>query len=466
MEASRLATDPIDEPTEALCRFVAEARCAVPGPVAERAALHVLDTIGVTIAGAASPAGRIVLDYVESLGAGGAATVVGATGTTAPQHAALAHGVMGHALDYDDYTVKSLLGHPSVAVLPAALAVGEQVSASGSQVLAAYALGCEVACKLGACFNPSLFLRGWAATGVLGAFGATAAAGALLGLDAPALERAMGITASQASGVKANVGTMTKPYHAGRAAENGVVAASLAARGFDATPGILSAADGFADVFGARADHAPLARLGDPFDLVDPGFAIKRFPSCGATHAGIEAALQLRAAGLGDPGAIRSVRCTVSPHAANVLVYSRPSTGLESKFSMEHSVAVALAHGTPTAADFTDERVADPVVARLAARVELIVDDRLERQGYMANDAPVGCAVTVTTADGSAASASVASPGWEGADTPPTDELVAKFVDCARERYGPETGERIAEAVLRLADADDVRAVTGLLRGA
>jgi 2-methylcitrate dehydratase PrpD len=372
---------------------------------------------------------------------------------------------MGHALDYDDYTVKSMLGHPSVVVLPAALAVAEDIGASGADLLTAYVIGCEVACKLGDLFNPSLFQRGWPATCVLGTFGATAAASKLLGLEGTRLQYALGIAGSQASGLKANVGTMTKPYHAGRAAENGVVAARLAQAGFDATTEVFDVEEGFPEVFQVETSPQGLANLGEPFDLVDPGIAIKPFPSCGATHSGIEAALSLAEDPRVTVDRIRSIVCEVAPHTANVLVFDRPSTGLEGKFSMEYCVAVSLLRGRPTVSDFTDMRVADAAAKELIERIRVVLDPELDEQGYMSNSAPVGARLTVELEGGESVEANVASPGWDGSSPPQVDEVRDKFIDCVSGFVAEEPVERLGGALLHLDDLADVREIGDLVRG-
>jgi 2-methylcitrate dehydratase PrpD len=452
--------------TRQLCGFVERTdRASIPADVAMRARVHVLDTAGVTIAGAETRAGRIVGSYVAALGASGGASLFAHHTRTAAQHAALAHGVMGHALDYDDYTVKSMLGHPSVVVLPAALAIAEEEGASGSDLLLAFVLGVEVACKLGDLFNPSLFQRGWPATCVLGTFGATAAAAKLLGLEGETLQNAFGIAGSEASGLKANVGTMTKPFHAGRAAENGVLAARLAAAGYDATADILDVEEGFADVFAVEASPAGLAGLGEPYDFVDPGIALKPFPSCGATHSGIEAALELAADPQIEVGQIRSIVCEVAPHTANVLVFSRPTTGLEGKFSMEYCVAAALLRGRPAIADFSDEAVADPAVKELIERIEVVLDPELGQQGYMSNAAPVGTRIKVELEGGEKVELNVARPGWDGDSPPPIDQVGEKFAACVEGLMPAERGAELAGALLNLDEVADVRELGELLRG-
>jgi 2-methylcitrate dehydratase PrpD len=452
--------------TRQLCGFVERTdRASIPAEVAARARMHVLDTIGVTIAGAETEAGRIVGSYVAALGARGGASLFAHGARTAAQHAALAHGVMGHALDYDDYTVKSMLGHPSVVVLPAALAIAEEEGASGSDLLLAFVIGVEVACKLGDLFNPSLFQRGWPATCVLGTFGATAAAAKLLGLEGAALQNAFGIAGSEASGLKANVGTMAKPFHAGRAAENGVLAARLAAAGYDATADILDVEEGFAEVFAVEASPAGLAALGDPYDLVDPGIAVKPFPSCGATHSGIEAALALAEDPRIEGRRIRSIVCEVAPHTANVLVFSRPTTGLGGKFSMEYCVAVAMLRGRPAVADFSDEAVADPEVRELVERIEVVLDPELDQQGYMSNAAPVGTRIKVELENDQKVELNVATPGWDGDSPPPVDELREKFAGCVEGSMPTESGAQLADALLKIDQVADVRELGELLRG-
>ena len=224
-----------------MARFVAETRLeSIPEPVVIAAKTPILDTVEVTLAAIAEPVAQIITQYVRGMGAAAQATVLGSALQTSAPWASLANGTLGHALDFDDSNWQ-LHGHASVTVLPAVLAQGEMQGASGAEVVEAFIIGFEVASKLGAGMNMTLYNNGWHATSTLGVMGATAAVAHLRGLDIEITRLALGCAASHASGNRANFGTMTKPLHAGLAAEAGVRAAGLAACGLTASEHVLEA---------------------------------------------------------------------------------------------------------------------------------------------------------------------------------------------------------------------------------
>jgi 2-methylcitrate dehydratase PrpD len=283
--------------------------------------------------------------------------------------AALVNGAAGHALDYDD-THSLMSGHPTVPVLPAALALAEDLDRSGAELLAAFVAGVEVECRLAAGIGPSHYAKGWHVTSTMGVFGATAAASHLLGLDAEQFGRAMGFAASQASGLKANFGTMTKPFHAGQAAERGLLAARLAQRGFTANPDAITANQGLAQ---AAGDGSWRDRRPDGWLL--PRTLFKYHAACYLTHAAIEAT-SLAVDGRDDD--IQQVTLTVHPSLLDVCAIPRPRTGLEAKFSLAATTAFTIA-GIDTAdpASFTDENATDARVQALVERVAVATDPQL-----------------------------------------------------------------------------------------
>src|SRR5256712_5056218 len=209
-----------------------------------------LDTLGVTLAGAGEPAAVGVRGVVRAEGGTPLCTVFGTSLRTSPTWAALANGVAGHAHDFDD-TNFALMGHPSVPLLATALACAEAETADGRAVVLGYLLGFEVSATLGSALNPDHYTRGWHATSSIGTLGCAAAAARILGLEPDQVRHALGIAASLASGLKENFGSMTKPYHAGHAARNGVWAALLAREGFTASDTALEGKQGYARAFGA-----------------------------------------------------------------------------------------------------------------------------------------------------------------------------------------------------------------------
>src|SRR5882672_7542867 len=204
---------------------------ALPEPVRALARQCVLDYYGVALAGADDPLAHILLDELGEAGGAAQASVIGHKARLPVLSAALVNGAICHALDYDDVNL-AMPGHPSVAILPALLALAEQRQASGKAVIAAFVAGYETCCRIGMALRPGHYTRGFHATGTVGAFGAAAACAHLLGLDAEATARALGIAGTQSAGLKSQFGTMCKPFHAGKAAQSGLLAARLAARGF------------------------------------------------------------------------------------------------------------------------------------------------------------------------------------------------------------------------------------------
>src|SRR3954454_24640364 len=234
---------------------------ALPENVRALARQCVLDYYGVALAGADDPLVAILLDELEEAGGNPQASLIGHPQRLPMLSAALVNGAIGHALDYDDVNL-AMPGHPSVAILPGLIALAETRQSSGREVIAAFVAGYETACRIGSALRPGHYNLGFHATGTVGAFGAAATCARLLGLDAEATARALGIAGTQAAGLKSQFGTMCKPFHAGRAAQNGLLAARLAARGFSSRPDIIECAQGFALTHGP--DFSPEAALAAP----------------------------------------------------------------------------------------------------------------------------------------------------------------------------------------------------------
>ncbi|HET8563047.1 MAG TPA: MmgE/PrpD family protein, partial [Candidatus Binatia bacterium] len=272
--------------TQEVAGFVAKTRYRdIPAEVVRLAQSFILDGLGVALAGSTEKGTRIVQTHIRQLGGKREATVLG-TGLTVPAaKAALANGVAGHAMDYDDTqlstskeAVYGLLTHPTTPVLAAVLAIGEKEKVSGQELLLAYILGVEVECRIADAINPRHYQSGFHSTATMGGLGAAMAAGKLLRLKEEVLMRTLGIAASMASGLRENFGTMTKPLHAGRAAENGVTAALLGQAGFSAATNILEARRGFYNAMAGGYDESKVTgRLGHPYFMQAPGISIKPY---------------------------------------------------------------------------------------------------------------------------------------------------------------------------------------------
>jgi len=331
---------------------------------AQRVAGHcILDWVGCAIAGAADPSASIV---AATLGPSIGLSSLMTGGTGHPRDAALINGTAGHALDFDD-TSGAMLGHPTAPVLPAALALAEHLDATGEQLLTSFITGVEIETRLGAAIGESHYASGWHATATIGVMGAAAACARLLDLDTARFAQALALAASQSAGLKANFGTMTKPFHAGSAAERGLTAAMLAAAGFTANPGAFDGEQGLVAAAGDGMLVPP--RFGTKeFAIVDTLF--KYHASCYLTHAALDAIESLATQQNTDAPA--AVAITVNPALLDVCAIPQPTTGLEAKFSLKGVAALALlGYNTADPATFTDHVVQHTDIQRLLRRIEI-----------------------------------------------------------------------------------------------
>ena len=311
-----------------------------PEDLVERAKQCLLDWFAVTVAGAQEELTDILVREAIEDGATGKASLVGRSETTLPSTAALINGAASHALDYDDVNF-AMHGHPTVTVVPALLALGEQRKASGRLFVESFVAGYETAGRIGLLVEPSHYAKGFHATATVGSFSATAAAGRMLGLDDKQLAVAFGIAATQAAGLKSNFGTMCKPLHAGTASEHGLRAARLAAKGFTARGDSLECDQGFAS---SQSDHLNTdSALGEPpsgWHLRNNLF--KYHAACYMTHAPIECAKEIRLKSNFPPERVKKIVLRLDAAADKVCNIPNPTSGLEAKFSLRQTVAMAL----------------------------------------------------------------------------------------------------------------------------
>jgi 2-methylcitrate dehydratase PrpD len=411
---------------------------AESGIVASQA---LLDFMGVTLAGMEEPLTRILRRQIDDEGGTAQARILGTPAKANVRQAALINGAAGHAHDYDDVH-DAMLGHPTVPVAPAALALGEHLGKSGADVLAAFCAGVETECILGRYAGPSHYARGWHATATLGAFGAAAAAAHLLGLDAVHTAAALGIAGTQAAGLKSQFGTMCKPLHAGHAAATGVEAALLAAGGFTSRLDLLETHQGF---MATQSDDPSLDRFYAALATTEfvPDICFKYHAACYLTHSAIEAALQLKRCHQLAPAQVEAVEVWVNPGHFDVCNIATPSTGLEAKFSLRFTIALALA-GEDTASIrlFTDTLTRRRDLLALRDRVTVLAHDRPRPETR----------VHIRTTDGQSfhAEANVAIPAtdldaqWQ--------RLAEKFHTLAAPVIGPAAAEMVEDSTRHLAD--------------
>lgn len=426
-------TEGTPEVTRELAQWTANFTNRDVTPSARTWAVHtLLDWVGVTVAGAREPLAEILTaQYAEEEGP---CTVI-ATGKRArPHDAAMMNGSAGHALDYDDVNA-SMGGHPTAPVAPVVLALGERLGASGEDIIRAFIVGYEVECALGSMGGVEHYNNGFHSTGTMGTFGAAAAAANLLGLDAEQTMNAFGLAATQASGIKSMFGTMTKPFHAGKAAMNGLIAAEIAAKGFTAGQDAVECAQGFMAVSapGFKARHFS-AGGNAPMEVENNLF--KYHASCYLTHSTIEAVSTLRAQhgiGLDD---LKELKLFMPPTHKLVCDIHQPATGLEIKFSIRHLAIMALDGANTAALDtYSDENAAAAKYAE--ARDKIVVVEK-QLSGKHAG------AISIETNDGR----TMVSEVDVGKPATDVDEQWRKLQHKARTIMKPVVGENRTEAIV------------------
>jgi 2-methylcitrate dehydratase PrpD len=421
----------------------------LPNDAREVARHCVLDFFGVALAGAREPLVDFLVDSVAKPENASIASLIGRSERSTAVTAALVNGAAGHALDFDDAHME-MSGHPTVPVLPAVLALAEQTRANGKALLTAFVAGVELECRLGLLLGPRHYDIGFHSTGTLGTFGAAAAAAHLLGLDEPAWLHAMGLAGTQAAGLKSTFGSMGKPLHAGRAASTGLVSALLAQRGFTAAPNVLEVAQGFAATHaGTLGDGASLDRVAGRFLIRDTLF--KYHAACYLTHAPIEAARTIRARDRVSGDRVESVEVTVAPALLGVCNIQEPATGLEGKFSLRATTALALL-GSDTAelATYSDTTMRDPALVRLRDRIRIVTDPALGTTRARVSVAAAGGRFTADADTGTPAPDLSAQRA----------RLREKFDALATPVLGASRAAELAEAVLHV---DELTAAARLL---
>ncbi len=430
--------------TEQIARFALEA-AEIPEAVRTLATNHLVDGVAVMLAGATEDSGRIVRGYLRGVGGTPQATVLGAQLRAPLRLAAWANGTAGHAMDYDDtqlatdpQSVYGLLTHPTVPVLAAALAAAEETGASGAALLDAYIVGVEVTCRIADAVNPRHYRDGFHSTATIGGFGAAAAAARLYGCDLDTTLRAFGLAASMSGGLRENFGTMTKPFHAGRAAENGLFAVQLARAGWTAAKDILEARRGFYSAAAGGYDAGKIeGRLGRPYFFVEPGISIKPYPSGSLSHPAQDVLLDLVREHDLAPEQVARIDVGVNSHVPNALIHTHPTTALEGKFSLQFQMAIGVLERRAGIAQFVDAKVRDLRTQAMMARVHVYVDPEIEALGY--NEMRMKVDITLT--DGRKLSGYADKARGHPRKPMSRDELREKFMDCATLVMPPAAAE-------------------------
>jgi len=414
---------------------------AIPEEAFRRSRIAVMDCVGVALAGSREPVGRIMLEYARSLTGGGEATIWGTANKVAEVEAALVNGTLSHALDYDDMN-RSMLGHPSSVMVPALFAMAEKMHLSGRTLLEGYIIGLEVMARLGRIFGPQAYAKSWHPTAVLGVMGSCAGTGYLLRLSYEQMLNAIGIAASEASGIKKNFGSMTKSLHAGSAARKGLWAARLAEKGLTSDAQALDGTFGFMEMFnGGTYDPEAVSDAGKPLEIMDPGLVFKQYPCCGGLHSLLDNMISMKYQEGISPEQVAGIECRVHPSRITYLDRQVVQDGLEAKFSIQYCVATALLHGKVGLDHFAEESVVRPETQALMKKVRITSSKNLG--GF-------GSELVVRTLDGREFSSTL-SEAKGGPSFPLTEsELFQKFVDCAAVTMSSSQAEQAGVALMGL----------------
>lgn len=351
----------------------------------------IVDGVGVILAGSTEPCAKIVCEYVLSTEGRKESTILGRGKNKAPIHlAALVNGTAGHAMDWDDTAVsgtpdRGVLLHPTLPPLVAGLAIGETLRVSGRDLLVAFLVGFEVECKMAAAIDADHRVRGFHTSGTCGIFGATVTAAKIMGLGFEHIRNALGIAASMAAGIDVQLGTMAKPLHVGRAAENGIVSAKLAALGYEANPEALEGPKGFFQAYGGGFDPDRISgKLGRPFSIQDPGVSIKPYP-CGVVgQPGMDGMRALVNEHDIQPEAVKRVKVSTSSNIIppkGPLRYRKAQSTLEAKFCVPFQMASMIIRRRAGMLEFNDGFVRSTAVQEMMDRVDVSVDPELDGLG-------------------------------------------------------------------------------------
>ena len=437
---------------------------SIPEDVRQELHRCLVDGFAVMLSGSHAACSLIVQQYVRDSSVGGRCSVVGSSLATSAQQAALANGTAGHADDFDDTQlaqtpdrIYGLLTHPTVPALAATLAVAQETGASGKELLTAFCGGFEVECKIAEAMNPQHYIQGFHSTATIGVFAAVTGAAKLYGLSPEQTRYAIGIAASKSAGLRANFGTMTKPYHAGAAAENGIVAAKLAGLGYQADPNALDGQWGHFQVMGGGVDaERLLGRLGNPYTLEWPGVSVKPYPCGSLSHPSMDTMLDLILENDIKSEDVEEVRLGAGYNILNPLRYSDPQNELEAKFSLQFCLGILLLKRRAGTQEFTDEVVRSPEAREVMKKVKTYHNPEIEAKG----SDRIRSLIEIQLKDGQVISREAETSRGTPERPMGTEGMAAKFTDCAK---GVLPKSKISAALDAIYHVDDMADVSKLV---
>ena len=446
--------------TERLAQFITEVDYgSISRQAVANAKLHILDTLGVALAGYEHPVAKIALDYCKYMDGPPDVTVWGSNQKTSMPMGAFANGMLAHAIDYDDWDGIAHVGHPSCMVVSSSLSTAEAMGASGKDFLRAYITGIEIGTQISAACPTDIHNRGFHSTPVHGSMGSVAAAASMLRLSADKVRAAFGIAASGAGGLHRQQGSMVKPFHAGNTARDGVEAALLAQRGFTADPAIIESPRGFCDSFFGkdRCDYEKmLVGLGQPFYLESPGLSFKLHPCSAPQFLAADATIHLVRQHNIRCDDVKQLELRINPVRYDRHYRPVVQSGLQGKFTINYVCAIALLDGRLERGSFYDAKIKDPKVQEAFKKVAVVVDESIPEKGEY-------CPVTIEMNDGRKFQYTATIQKGHAKNPLTEEEVLAKFCDNVKERVSKERGEELIACVRGLDNLTSVRELTKLL---
>jgi 2-methylcitrate dehydratase PrpD len=426
--------------------IVASNPLKIPPPVKREAVRSVVNWIGVAVGGAGENVVADTLRVLAPYSIEQKATVFGRAERLDPLRAAFVNCMSSHVLDFDDTHLRTII-HPAGPVAAALFALSSDQSLSGTAFIEAFVLGTEVECRIGNAIYPSHYEMGWHITATCGVFGAAAASGKVLGLNAKQMRNALGIAAAQAAGLKVMFGSMCKSFQVGRAAENGLLSALLAAQGFTSANEPLEATDGYFDAASREHDSSQITdKLGQHYEISQNTY--KPF-ACGIViHPIIDGMIQLRQQSHLRPDEVKSLVIRANPLVLQLTGKEHPQTGLEGKFSVYHSAAIALIRGEAGPTEYTDETVHNSEVEKLRRRITVISDTSVR---------PDETYIDVTMMDGRTLSRHVVHALGSLEHPMTDDDLGHKFRQLARGVLPDGQAEKVLATAWSIETLPDVR---------
>jgi len=445
--------------TDTFARFVAETDYST---ISERtlanAKMHILDTLGTALVAVSTDTASIAFDYCKRVGQSEESAIWGTHLRSSAPMAAFANGLLGHAIDFDDWDAFIHAGHPTCMVAAAALSLGEVLGSSGRDLFRAYILGIEVLTKIAA-NAPNVQDRGFHSTPVLGSIGAAVACASLMRLDTEKIKAALGIAASGAAGIHRQQGSMVKPFHAANSARNGLEAALLAEKGFTADAAIIEAPRGFCDTFfgPGTCDYAKMIEgLGKPYFLESPGLGLKLHPCSAPQFLAADAALHLKREHQIRFADITKMEVSIPPLRYQRHYHPEVTTGLRGKFAINYVVALAFLDGKLEIDTFTDAKANEPKVRDALSKVQVIVDESIPEPGPY-------CPVAVELKDGSRFSYTARIAKGHPENPMTEEEVLNKFRSNAKQVLSPQRFEAVIAKMRKLEYVDNVKELIELL---